>query len=100
MGEYRIDAGNTIEAVAHRESGTRRIPRTGIERLATLRRRDHTELPTANHMVQNASTVQQGLTFSERQCVERGCHKAVGNVERGNSIVTGAATRVLGCEVE
>src|SRR5258708_609198 len=37
IGEYGIHAGNTIEAVAHRESGARRIPRTGIERLAALR---------------------------------------------------------------
>src|SRR6266567_190546 len=69
IAEYGIHAGNTVEAVAHRESGSRRIPRTGIKRLAALRRRDHTELPTANQMVHNAATVQQGLSFAERQCV-------------------------------
>ncbi len=96
MGEYRIHARNTIQAVAHRESRPWRIPRTSVQRLAALRGCDHTELPIANNLVHNTPTVGQGLPLAERQCVQRGSNKPVGNVERGNSVVAGAAAGVPG----
>src|SRR5258706_9994307 len=44
--------------------------------------------------------VQQSLSLAERQCIERGCNKAVGNVEGGNPVITGTAARVLSRKVE
>src|SRR3954452_2824063 len=98
--QIRADAGNAVEPSACRhEAGPRGIPRCGVEGSAALREEDAAELPSTNDLIDDASMIQQSLSFSEGERVKHGCHEAMRNVKGRRPFVAGAAAHILGSEL-
>src|SRR5439155_2285116 len=82
-----------------RKDHTRRIPRTCLRRRPALDSSDCAQLPTPEHLVDDAAMIQEPVTLAEWKRVENRRHKAMRNVERGVTVVAVAATRVLRNEI-